>query len=315
MSALEGSIELGAGRHAAYEVIGEGEPILYFQGGPGFGASLLRDEAILLSDRFAVYLIDPHGSGGSTAPTDSSHYDHLGHARFYDEVRRALGLGEVNVMGISFGAIVALTYAALFPHATLRCVSIAARAVGAEQESEEQADEMERFLSRHAQAPWYPQARRVWDEWTPRVLAATDAREVDAMMAEVLPLYTAHPERPGVQALIDAWRSDARSDLAAAKAWEDGLWQTIDIRPLLGQISCPALLLVGELDLICGPSQAKLIAAAVPQAEVVTVADCGHFIPAEAPDAFRASVIEFCERQSPAIGPHTPASADPGHSR
>jgi pimeloyl-ACP methyl ester carboxylesterase len=289
--ALRDTIELSAGRRAAYEVIGEGKPILYFQGGPGFGASLLRDDAKLLADRLAVYLIDPHGSGGSTPPAAPSLYDHVGHARFYDEVRRALGLREVTVMGISFGAVVALTYAALFPETTRRCIAIGARAVGEEQESEEQADEMQRFLSRHAEAPWYPSARRVWDEWTERVLSATDAAEVDAMMAEVLPLYTAHPERPRVRALIDAWRTEGRTDLAAAKAWEGGLWQTIDTRPLLPLVRCPTLLIVGELDLICGPSHAKLIFGLIPQAEVITIPDCGHFVPAEAPEAFKAAVL------------------------
>jgi proline iminopeptidase len=296
MSALAESIELAGGRRATYEVIGEGEPILYFQGGPGFSASLLRDEGALLADRFAVYLIDPHGSGGSSPPADSSYYDPDGHARFYDEVRRALELERVTVMGISFGSLVALTYAALFPETTVRCIAIASRVVGEENEGAEQAEEMQRFLARHEGASWYPSARRTWDEWTDRVLAASEPSEVDAMMAEVLPLYTADPERPGVKAMIEAWRRDARTDLAAVKEWEGGLWQTIDIRPLLARIACPTLLLVGELDLICGPSQARLIAQELPEAEIVSVPDCGHFIPAEAPDAFRTAVIGFCER-------------------
>jgi proline iminopeptidase len=296
MPTLSESIHLSPARRASYEVVGHGEPILYFQGGPGYSASLLRDDAKLLSDRFAVYLVDPHGSGGSTPPSDPSLYDHIGHARFYDEVRRALGLGEVTAMGISFGSIVALTYAALYPEATLRCIAIATRAVGADHETDEQGAEMERFLARHAHAPWYPSARRTFDDWTERVLAASDAREVDAMMAEVLPLYTADPERPGVKRLIEAWRRGARTDLAAVKAWEGGLWQTIDIRPLLGRIVCPTLLLVGALDSICGPSQASLVAKEIPHAEVVTIAESGHFVPAEAPEAFTEAVFRFCER-------------------
>jgi proline iminopeptidase len=290
------SIELSSGHRATYEVVGHGESILYFQGGPGYSASLLRDDALLLSDRCSVYLIDPHGSGGSTAPTDPSHYDHVGHARFYDEVRRALGLTEVTVMGISFGSIVALTYAAVYPEATLGCIAIATRAVGAEQETEEQATEMERFLARHAQAPWYPAARKTWDDWTERVLAASNAAEVDAMMAEIVPLYTADPERPGVKRLIEAWRREARTDLAAVKAWEGGLWQTIDIRPLLGRIACPTLVLVGGADLICGPSQAKLVVQGIPHAELVAIPESGHFVPAEAPEAFRDAVVRFLER-------------------
>jgi proline iminopeptidase len=293
MTTLSHRVDLGDGRHAAYEVIGDGVPLLYFQGGPGFSAALLRQDAELLADHFAVYLIDPAGSGDSTPPRDSSQYDHIGHARFYNEVRQALGVGSATIMGISFGGIVALTYASLYPEATSRCISVASRAVGEEIEGEDAAAEMQAFLARHSHQPWYPAARKIWDEWTDRVLAAEDAREVDAMMAEVLPLYTAAPDRPGVQAMIEEWRRDMKSDLAAVKVWESGLWQTIDARPLLAEIECPTLVLVGALDLICGPAQGRLIVDAVPDAELVIVPDSGHFIAAEAPESFRDEIIKF----------------------
>lgn len=294
MPALSDSVDLGEGRRAAFEVIGEGEPLLYLQGGPGFSASLLRDDAELLAGDFAVHLIDPPGSGGSTPPSDPSLYDHIGHARFYDEVRRELGVGPATIMGISFGGIVALTYASLYPESTARCISVAARAIGAEIEDDEAAGEMQAFLARHSHQPWYPTARRTWDDWTERVLAAQDAGEVDAMMAEVLPLYTADPDRPGVRSLIEEWRRDMQTDLAAIKAWESGLYQRIDIRPLLREIQSPTLVLVGALDLICGPAQGRLIAEAVPGAELVMVPDSGHFIGAEAPEQFRAEILRFC---------------------
>jgi pimeloyl-ACP methyl ester carboxylesterase len=295
MPDLANAVELEGGRSAAYEVIGEGEPLIFFQGGPGFSAALLRDDAELLSDRFAVVLIDPAGSGSSTPPSDPSDYDHLGHARFYHEVAAALGIGPAKIMGHSFGGIVALTFASLFPSSTTRCISVASRAVGAEIEGEEAAAEMQAFLDRHSHEPWYPRARRTWDEWTERVLAAEDSREVDEMMAEVLPLYTAHPERPNIQSLIEAWRRDMRSDLPAIQAWESGLWQRIDVRPLLGKISCPTLVLAGALDLIGGPAHGRVIADAVPGAELVVIPDSGHFIAAEAPERFRAEVLRFCD--------------------
>lgn len=55
MRALTDTVTLPRGRTASYEVVGTGEPVLYFQGGPGFSASLLREEAELLADRYAVY--------------------------------------------------------------------------------------------------------------------------------------------------------------------------------------------------------------------------------------------------------------------
>ena len=293
MPPLAQRLDLGQGRRASYEVIGEGPPLFYFQGGPGFSAALLREEAELLADRFSVYLVDPFGSGDSTPPRDPSEYDHVGHARFYDEVRRALGVRRAIIMGASFGGVVALTYAALYPDATDRCISVAARAVGEEIEGPEAAAEMQKFLARHSAQPWYPAARATWDGWTERVLAAEDPREVDEMMAQVLPLYAADPERPGVKAMIESWRGDMRSDLTAIKVWESGLWQQIDARGLLAKIASPTLVLVGALDLICGPAQGRLIVEAVPDTELVVVPDCGHFIAAEAPDAFREAIVGF----------------------
>jgi proline iminopeptidase len=293
MPALTDRVELEQGRHASFEVIGEGPPLLYLQGGPGFRAALLRSDAELLAEHFSVYLIEPHGSGGSTPPSDPSQYDHVGHARFYDEVRRALGVGPATIMGISFGGVVALTYASLYPEATRRCISVAARAIGAELEDAGAAAEMQAFLARHAAAPWYPSARATWDAWTDRVLAADDPSEVAAMMAEVLPLYAADPDHPGVVALIEQWHREGEIDLAAIKVWESGLWQRIDVRPLLDKITCPTLVLVGELDMICGPAQGRPIAAAIPNAELRIVPNAGHFIAAEAPTAFRDAIVAF----------------------
>jgi proline iminopeptidase len=293
MTALRESVALPDGRQASYEVVGRGEPALYFQGGPGFTAKLLRDDAELLADRFAVHLIDPPGTGGSSAPPDRSEYDHLGHARFYDEVRRALGIEAATIMGISFGGLVAVSYAALFPEATTRCVAIATRITGAEVVGDEAAEEMRELMARHADAPWFPEAKEAWDNWTERVLAATDGHEVDAMMAIVLPLYTADPERPGVKRLIEAWRSAARTNLDAVKVWEGGLWQRVDVRPLLGKVRAPTLVLAGELDLICRPIHARALGAALPHGTVVIIPDCGHFIAAEAPVEFRQAIVAF----------------------
>lgn len=83
-----------------------------FPGGPGFDASYMSGDARLLPDVLCSYLIDPPGSGSSTPPPDPAGYSPDGHARFYEEVRRALGLVEVVVLGHSFGATTALTYAA-----------------------------------------------------------------------------------------------------------------------------------------------------------------------------------------------------------
>ena len=291
-------VTLPEGRIATYEIIGSGgEPLLTFVGGPGLSAGLMCADAELFAERFTCYLIDPHGSGGSTPPQDETAYDFVGHARFYEEVRRTLGLGSVSVQGVSFGGSVALTYAALFPEVTTRCVAVSAFAVGEELDEEEGGDaaaEMEVALARHAHAAWYPEAREIWEDWTARALAATDPGEVRDMLARVFPLYTAYPDRPDVREAIDEARTMLEVDLHAVKVWEGGLYQLGDLRPLLGRIECPTLVICGALDLIGGPAQSNQIAPRVQECDLLILPECGHMPALEQPQRYRDAVLNWC---------------------
>jgi proline iminopeptidase len=290
------TIEVGEGRQATYEVIGEGAPTLMFAGGPGFAAGYMRATAELFADVLQSHLIDPHGSGGSTPPPDPADYSPQGHAQFYEDVRVALGLSEVTVFGHSFGGTTALTFAARYPDVVTRCIAAAALGVGSElgdAEAEGADAEMEAMAERHRDAPWYPEAKDVWDNWTERVLATDDPHDVERMMTTVLPLYTAHPDRPEVAAALADFSKDLKADLAAIKAWEQGMFQGIDLRPILGHARMPTLVVAGELDLICGPAQARPIAGALPNATLVLIPDCGHMQTAEAPALFRETVTEW----------------------
>lgn len=291
-------VRLGGGRQASYEVVGDGEPLLMFPGGPGLPAAIVRSDAELLADRFRSYLIDPHGSAGSTPPTAPSAYDHRGHAAFYDEVRAALGLERVSVHGVSFGGTVALTYAAIHPGRTVRCLAVSAFAFGVEADEArggEAEAAMEAMLARHAGADWYPEARAAWDGWTDTTMAATDPAEIEALFHHALALYFAHPDRPDVAESLRELRAVLRVDLAAMKAWEGGLYQTIDLAPLLPVIGCPTLVLAGELDLICGPAQAGGIAAAIPGSRLVTIPDCGHFPALEGAGGYHAAIVDWLD--------------------
>jgi pimeloyl-ACP methyl ester carboxylesterase len=268
-------------------------------GGPGFAAAYMRGDAELFADTLQSFLIDPHGSGDSTAPKDPADYSPEGHARFYEEVRQALGLDRVVVLGHSFGGTTALTYIALFPDHVERCIAVSAFGMGTEVGGAEAEAAYTAALERHVNAPWYPDARPIMDQWTERVLATDDPAEVEQMMAAVLPFYMAHPERPDVAAAIAEFRRHLKADLAADKAWEGGLYQTIDIRSLLSRVSCPTLVIAGEVDFISGPAQARPIAAAIRGSHLLEIPDCGHFPSIEAPAPYRQAVVDFLVAAAP----------------
>jgi pimeloyl-ACP methyl ester carboxylesterase len=288
------TLKLDDGREATYVVVGEGEPALWFEGGPGFNAAMGRADCELLADRFAFYLVDAHGTGGSTPPADPRDYRAGGTARFYESVRRALGLGRVTVLGHSWGGTVCLTYAALFPEATRRCVAVGAWSASSVAGSPAAAAEFERGLARFAGAPWIDEATRLWDESDDPGWIALP--EPEARYAGVWPLYFAHPESPTAQEHIARLARDARfgrGPWAATTAVFEG---NDELLALLPSVTAPVLLLYGELDFICGLAHARAIAELAPGARLVVLPDCGHMPACEQPALFRAAVLEWMDR-------------------
>jgi proline iminopeptidase len=290
-------IELADGRRASYEVVGRGEPLLCFPGGPGFPAMIVREDAELLSDRYEVYLIDPPGTGTSTPAREPDGYSHVGHARFYNDVRDALGLAPVIAHGVSFGAVCALTLASLFPEAVGTCIGVSGFGLGSEVDVAEggaAAARMELMLARHSGADWYEEARRTLDDFTEIALANDDPAVFKHLADVIMPLYVAHPDRPDVATrLAERARLPVVPNPDAIHEWESGLYQTIDLRPLVGAITAPVLLIAGELDFITGPVQANAIASAIARCDVIVIPDCGHVPATEEPDLYRTAMLEW----------------------
>ena len=71
------------------------------------------------------------------------------------------------------------------------------------------------------------------------------------------------------------------------------LFTTFDLRPELPRITAPTLVITGENDFICGPVCAREIADGIDGAEIVLLADCGHFVFVEQPLAFADELTRF----------------------
>ena len=66
-----------------------------------------------------------------------------------------------------------------------------------------------------------------------------------------------------------------------------------DSRPTLPTIDVPALVVVGEEDVLTPPVAAEEMAAAIPGARLVVIPGCGHLPPLEQPGHFRAALLAF----------------------
>jgi len=73
----------------------------------------------------------------------------------------------------------------------------------------------------------------------------------------------------------------------------DAIIARIDSRPSLSAISIPTLVLVGDSDPLTPPELSEEIAAAIPNARLTVVPQCGHASTLEQPDAVNSALIEW----------------------
>ncbi len=108
-------IDVTGGRVWA-EIVGDGPgtPLLVLHGGPGVPSYYLDSLRALASDR-PVVLYDQLGCGRSDRPADTSLYRAERFVAEVGQVRDALGLGRVHLLGQSWGGMLAAMYVLTAP--------------------------------------------------------------------------------------------------------------------------------------------------------------------------------------------------------
>jgi proline iminopeptidase len=90
--------------------------IIALHGGPGQSHHYMLDLERLAGREFAVVTYDQRGVGRSTTPpADPTHYELADYVEDLEAVRRAAGADQVHLLGHSWGGIVAMHYAVVYP--------------------------------------------------------------------------------------------------------------------------------------------------------------------------------------------------------
>jgi pimeloyl-ACP methyl ester carboxylesterase len=277
------SFRTADGRTLSYRREGAGPVLVCHPGGPGFSSRYFGDLAGL-GEQFTLVMLNPRGSEGSDRPADARGYLTEDYVADLDELRAHLGLERMLLLGHSHGGVVAAAYASTHPERVDRLVLASTLARFAQ----EQVAAMEAGMERHAEEPWYPDARAALeDEQAGRF--ETD-EELAALAYRELRLYASHfGEREA--AYLDSLRDEIPNG-DALRLFNDALFLTFDLRPDLPKITAPTLVITGDLDFITGPVCAADFEM-IQRQRAVIVEDCGHFILFEARDRFREEVAGF----------------------
>jgi pimeloyl-ACP methyl ester carboxylesterase len=228
---------------------------------------------------WAVLAPDLRGFGGETAPPPH------GIDRYADALVALLDARRVEravVCGLSMGGYVALAMWRRHP-TRVRALVLADTRAGADDGAQ--------------------RARRV--ELAARARAEGSGAVAEAQLTGAVgrTTRTRHPERAeSLRGLM------ARVPVEAIVGALEAMRERPDATPLLAGITVPTLVIVGEEDVLTPPREARAMAAAIPGARLVEIAEAGHVSCWERPDAFAAALADFLAELATEPG----QIADPG---
>jgi len=264
----------------SYERRGSGPLLVCHPGGPGGSSAEFRDFAGL-DDTFELVLLSPRGSHGSDAADD---YSVQSYVADLEALRGHLGAEHLDLLGFSHGGIVAMAYAAAYGSCIRRLVLVDTLAAW----GDEAEGAMQQAIERRRGEPWFAEAVEAIEEEQ-----AGEFSSVDELIANVLrqaPLYF-HRWEGNEQAGRDLFSDFAHFE--PLHHFNTVEFPTFDLRAELRTISAPTLVVVGDDDMIAGPVCADAMVRELPDVQLVTIPDSGHFVYLEQPDAFRTALTGF----------------------
>lgn len=239
-----------------------------------------------LSDERPVVLYDQLGSGNSSKPSDPSLWTVELFLAELENVREALGLERVHLLGQSWGGMLAQEYALTEPAGLVSLVlssTLSSAVLWREESLRLRAalpEEVRTALDRHEAA------------------GTTDDPEYERAIFEFLHRHLCRidPWPPVVEEMLHATNLEVYNTMwGPSEANPTGILADWDVTPRLGEIQVPALVLCGRHD-EATPRQAETIAAALPDAELVVFEESAHLAPLEETDRYLATVRGFLAR-------------------
>jgi proline iminopeptidase len=94
-----------------YQAFGKGEPLMILHGGPGASHDYFLPYLLPLARKNRLIFIDERGSGRSEKIENSSAYTVENMVEDVEAVRQGLNLGKINLLGHSYGGVLAQAYA------------------------------------------------------------------------------------------------------------------------------------------------------------------------------------------------------------
>lgn len=261
--------------------MGAGEPIIVVHGGPVLEHGYLLPHLAPLAESYELIFFDQRLSGRSAGVVDPASVRLDTFAEDIEALRQQLGLGSVHLMGHSWGGLLAMRYAILHgEHLRSLILLDSVSASAALWQAEQQA-----------------LAQLITDEQRAESQALRESEAIKGRQPAAIAKLLELSFRPQFNdpTKLDRLELYVPDDYMARSQQFGGLMvdlEAFDYHPQLAAVHVPALLLYG-VDEPGAALGGAAIHRALPDSEMVSIENAGHFPFIEQPDAFLAAVRSF----------------------
>lgn len=237
-----------------------GRPAVLLSHALGTSSALWDPQVPALVERFRVIRYDVRGHGESSAPAGEYTIDQLGRDAL--AVLDAADIDSAHVCGLSLGGLTAI-WMALHARSRVRRIVLANTA------------------ARIASAGfWQERIELIGAQGLQPVAEGAPVRWfTEGFRRE-------HPEAP--MRFQEMVRSSSPSGYAACAA----ALRDADLRPRLGDVAAPALVIAGRFDPVTPPADADALTGGIAGAQLI-VLEAAHFSNVEKADDFTSAVVNF----------------------
>jgi proline iminopeptidase len=277
-----------------YKTLGKGAPLMIVHGGPGASHDYLLPYLLPLARTNKLIFIDERGSGRSSGLEDPSGYTVENMVEDVEAVRTALNLGKMNLLGHSYGGVLAEAYALKYQqnldHLILCSTFHSTKMLNDvfQQMLAKMTPDLRGRIQKMEKAGLFGHGK---DYEKNRY---TDEYMKAAWGEGYFPyLYQKHPDPnydPGFAGT--SWALYREMWGSHGEFIVDGNLSSVEYGDKLGTIKVPTLITVGDHDEV-DPSIAKDMQAKIPGSKLVILPDSGHMTFVDQPGMFISAVDDF----------------------
>jgi len=273
------------------ESLGTGDPIVFLAGGPGDSHDYMQGNFGQYYKTNQVIFIDMPGRGISEDAKNKKEYSIDGDTRVIEEVRKALNLEKISIVGHSYGTVPAQNYAVKYPDKVNKMLLINGFHSGEMWQAN--CDSYNHYAKTH-----FPEYWQKIDSL--RNLGYVSSDPVFSALYGSLPIKYVYYHNTSLLQKVPkdkyrSWNADVYYSIVGRDAdfFVGGSMIDWDVRKELKNIPFPVLIAAGRYDGVSTPEYAMQYKHYMPQAKFIMFEQSGHNPYLEEPEKFFKAFEDF----------------------